>query len=74
MLPTALDFQNLFFSESEIKRGSQGLDGTGVSKSILKTFTVVLGILNGFNASRTSSGVAVVLLVVTGRLTSSHNF
>ena len=41
---------------------------------MLKTFTVVLGILNGFSAPRTSSSVAVTLLVVTGRLTSSHIF
>ena len=65
-------FKILFFSESELKRDGQGLDGIVVSKSILKTFTVVLGILNQFNASRTSIGVAVMLLVVTERLTSSH--
>ena len=43
-------------------------------QSLLKASMVVLGLPDEFNASGTSSGVVVMLLVVTGRLNSSQVF
>lgn len=40
----------------------------------LKAFTVLLGILDKFDASKTWSGVVVMLLVVTARLISLQVF
>ena len=46
----------------------------GVPRSILKVFTMVLGILNEFSASAAADGVVVLLLIVTGKLSSSQVF
>ena len=46
------------------------MDGIVLSRPVLKA----LGILDEFNASAMSGGVVVMLLAVTGRLTSSQVF
>ena len=42
----------------------------GVLRSTLKWFTLIRGMMDEFHVSRTSSGVVVLLLVVTTKLTS----
>lgn len=61
------------FFEYKLKRYERELDGD-VCQDPLKAFTVLLGILDEFDASKTWSRVVVMLLVVTGRLISLQAF